>query len=127
MKKSTAITPTDPATTATRRPQADVTRDAHDHEPEDERLEQPHPDVLHEQPLGDGGPIDAARDMELEAGHEPAADDPDEVGNHGQDRRHDDPGQQARNDELADRVRAKRPERVDLIGHGHRAEFGGDA
>ena len=57
-KKSTAITATEPATTDDRRrladargaagrPQTDVARDRHDDEPEHERLDDAHPDVLH--------------------------------------------------------------------------------
>ena len=85
-KKSIAITPTDPATTAfvvemptpcvppvVRSP--DMTGHADDHEPEDERLRQPHPDVLHIQGLEDRRPVDAARHLQLISRHNPAADD----------------------------------------------------
>ena len=61
-KKSTAITRDRPrdhrhrrrladALRAARRPQADVAGDRHDDEPEHERLDEPHPDVLHVEAL----------------------------------------------------------------------------
>ena len=61
-RKSTAMTATELATTAfvvarptpcvpPRRPQPDVAADADDGEPEEERLDQPHPDVLHVEAL----------------------------------------------------------------------------
>ena len=69
-RKSTAITATELATTALvvarptpcvppRRPQADVAADAHDREPEEERLDEAHPDVLDVEALHDAVPVDA--------------------------------------------------------------------
>ena len=37
------------------------------------------------------------------------------------------PGEDARHDELAHGIRAERTQRVDLVGHDHRPELGGDA
>ena len=44
-----------------------------------------------------------------------------------QQRHHEQPGEHARHDQLADRIGAERAQRGDLIGHHHRAELRGDA
>ena len=89
MKKSTASTATEAATTAfvvgtsdalraATRPQADVAADADDGEAEEERLDETHPGVLPVQALEHRGPVDARRDAQLKHGDHPAADDADE-------------------------------------------------
>ena len=56
-----------------------------------------------------------------------AAQNAHEVRDDRQDRRHQHAGNHARHHELPDRIGAERAQRVDLIGHDHRAELGGDA
>ena len=137
-KKSTAITATDAATTAlvvarptpcvppvVRKP--DVTADRDDHEAEEERLDQPHPRILQVERLGHRRPVEARRHAKLIDGDQPAADDADRIGDDGQDRRHEEAGEHARHDELANRIGAERAQRVDLIGHDHRPELRRDA
>ena len=138
MKKSSTSTATDAATTAfvvarptpcvppfVRKP--DVAADADDRKPEKERLDDPHPDVLHVQAVGDRLPVHARRHLQLLNGDDAAAQDAHEVGDDRQDRRHQHAGNHARHHQLADGIGAERAQRVDLIGHDHRAELGGDA
>ena len=56
-----------------------------------------------------------------------AAQNAHEIRDDRQNRRHHDAGNHARNDELAHRIGAERPQRVDLIGDDHRSQLGGDA
>ena len=96
-------------------------------EPEEDRLDQAHPDVLDVEALDDAGPVDGAGDVELQHGHDPAADHADPGGQDAQQRHHHDAGEHARHDQLADRVGAERAQRRDLIRDEHRAELGRDA
>ena len=52
---------------------------------------------------------------------------PDEVVDDREHRQHDQRREHARRDELLDRIRAERVERVDLLGDAHGAELRGDA
>ena len=133
-KKSTAITATDEATTALvvarptpcvppLRAKSDMTSDRHDDIAKAERLDDPHPCIVEVQPLDDRGPVEARRNPQLEDRDEPASDDADRVGDHRQDRRHEEARQHARHDQLANRIGPKGAQRVDLVGHDHRAEF----
>src|SRR5438874_10328015 len=84
---------------AAARPQPDVTRDSHDDESEDERLDEPHPHVLHVQTLGDRRPVEARRDFELEPRNEPPAENSDEIRDDREHRRHEESRQHARHGE----------------------------
>ena len=60
------------------------------------------------------------------AGDPHAAENRDDVGEDRQQRQHHEQRQQPRHDEEARRFQAHRAQRLDLFGHDHRTEFGGD-
>ena len=109
------------------RPQPDVAADRHDGEPEEHRLDQPHPDVLDVEPLDHAAPVDGAGDVELQHGDNPAADHADAGREDAEQRHHQQAGEHARHDQLADRIGAERAQRRNLIGDLHRPELGRDA
>ena len=50
--------------------------------------------------------------------------DPDRIGVDGEHRQHDESGDDARHDEVCDRIVGQRLEGIDLLGDAHRPDFG---
>src|SRR5258706_1301178 len=70
--------------------------------------------------------VDAAAEAEALRRHHIAAEYADRIGDRHQYRHGDDGGDQARHDEIFDRIGGKRCQRVDLLGDAHRADLRGD-
>src|SRR5579885_51794 len=97
-----------------------------DDEPEHGRLDQAGGDVLIGDEVGGVAQVDRAVEVEAFGGDDITAQHADGIGDGHKNRHADHGGKQAGNDEIFDRIGRKRGERVDLLCHPHRADFGGD-
>ena len=76
--------------------------------------------------VGDRLEVEARVDPELAPRQHEPAEHAEHVGEHGEQRQRERGREHARQHELLHRVRAHRADRVDLLGHLHRADLGGD-
>ena len=97
-----------------------------DDETEDRGLDQPRDDVAGCQEVDRRVDVDARREAEPRGADQEPAEDADDVADRGKDRHRDRGGQQARRDQVADRVGREGGQRVDLLGHAHGADLGRD-
>ena len=91
---------------------------------EDRGLDQARDDILGLQKVEGAVQIFDRTETELVDADDKAAEHADDVGNQNQERQHQEACEHARPDQIFEGVGRKRRERVDLLGHPHRSEFG---
>ncbi len=107
--------------------QAVETADGGDDEAGEERLGQTFDDVGVDERVVGGVEEGAAAESQEPDGDERTAGDAGGVGDDGEEEEHEDGGDEAWRDELADGIGAERAHGVDLLGDLHGAELGGHA
>ena len=97
-----------------------------DDEAEHRRLDQARADVPQLQEVQRVADIDGRVELQHPRGHQPAAGNANGVGHDGQQGHHQDAGQKARADQVAERVGRQGAHGVDLFGRAHGPDLGGD-
>src|ERR1019366_6757056 len=90
-----------------------------DDEPKQDGLEQAGEDVAEDQDLPDGGPILLRVEAEDQMRHCEATDQPEQIGDDGEKKQHEDGGPNPWRDQLLGGVGAQRAHGIDLFGHDH--------